>query len=368
MRAVATCLALCAGLAVPASGQGLTERAPSLDDGWVGRSGVLHFHFMHRFEVAETPDRKVSNVPTFLLAAGLPFDVLAGVRYATASRLIDFSEPNEWEGFARWSGLRQEAGAPLDVAAEVAYNELAGSVDGELTLARAVGPVRLIAAGRAFSAYADSSERFAVAGGAVVRLHRFLALAGDVAAPFDLEEDERLAWSAGVHMTIPYTPHSLSLHVSNVNTTTLQGSTLGRGATRWGFEFTVPLTLARYASALGAGAGREAEPSPSTGGDTIVVGMTNTLRFTPETVRIRAGETVVWRNDSDIMHTVTADPARAAVAGNVRLPEGAASFDSGAMEPGATYARRFDLAGEYRYVCLPHERAGMVGVVIVAPR
>ena len=367
MSRLATCVALCAALAVPASGQGLEDRPPSLDDGWVGRSGVLHFHFMHRFERAETPDHKISNSPTFLVAAGLPFDVLAGVHYATASRLISFSEPNELEAFARWSPLRQEGGAPLDVAAEVAYNELAGSVDGELTLARALGPVRLIAAGRGFSAYADSADRFAVAGGVVVRLHRFVALAGDIATPLDRSDDEHVAWSAGVHLGIPYTPHSLSLHVSNINTTTLQGSTLGRGATRWGFEFTVPLTLSRFTTALGGGENERTSFAVSGTTDTVVVGMTNALRFTPDTVRMRVGQTVVWRNSSDIMHTVTADPARAALAASVRLPEGAAPFDSGPMEPGASFSHRFDVAGEYRYFCLPHERAAMVGVVIVSP-
>lgn len=352
-------------LAVPASGQGLTERAPNLDDAWVGRAGVVHFHFMHRFVVSESPDKKVSNSPTFLAGVGLPFDLLAGARYASNSTLVN-AQPNEWEGFARWSPLRQEQGAPLDVGAELAYNTTAESVDGELTLGRALGPLRLIAAGRAFSAYADSAERFAVAGGAVLRLHRFVALAGDVAMPLDREDDEEVAWSAGLQLGIPYTPHTFSLHLSNVYTTTLQGSSVGRPDARWGFEFTVPITLSRYVPGL-----RGDEPAPayapptSAAGDTVVVGMTNSLAFTPATVRVRVGQTVVWRNMSDIMHTVTADASQAQVAASVRLPEGASPFDSGTMEPGTSFSHRFTVAGEYRYFCTPHERAGMVGAVIV---
>ena len=334
-------------LAVPASGQGLTERTPNLDDAWVGQAGVVHFHFMHRFVVSESPDRKVSNSPTFLAGVGLPFDLLAGARYASSSTLVN-AEPNEWEAFARWSPLRQQQGAPLDVGAELSYNTTAESLDGELTLARAIGPLRLIAAGRAFSAYADSADRFAVAGGAVLRLHRFVALAGDVAMPLDREDDEDVAWSAGLQLAIPYTPHSFSLHLSTVDTPTLQGSSLGREEARWGFEFTVPLTLSRYVTAF---AGDEPEPADATAtsaGDTVVVGMTNTLVFSPATVRVRVGQTVLWRNTSDIMHTVTAP-----------------SFDSGSMEPGDSFSHRFTEAGEYPYVCVPHERAGMVGRVIV---
>jgi plastocyanin len=335
----------------------------------------VHFHFLHRFDVAETPDAKVSNSPTFLTAVALPHRLLAGARYASSSVLVN-AEPNEWEAFARWGVLRQERGAPLDAGVEVAWNTTAGSVDGELTLARGLGPIRLIAAGRAFSAYADSTRRFALAGGAVARLHRFVALAGDVALPLDRGDGEDVAWSAGLHLTVPYTPHSLSLHLSNVNTTTLQGSTVGRGDARWGFEFTVPLTLSRFATGFaGGGAGAAASSlaapvpthAPSAGGDTVFVDMGNTLRFAPETVRVRVGQTVVWRNTSDIMHTVTADPARAQVAASVRLPAGAPPFDSGALEPGAAFAHRFTVAGEYRYFCIPHERAGMTGAVVVTP-
>lgn len=360
--------ALLWALALPASGQAVTDRGPNLDDGWVGAAGVLHFHFMHRFDVAETPDHKVSNSPTFLFAVGLPFDVLAGSRYATNSRLVN-AQPNEWELFARWSPLRHERGAPVDVAAEAAFNQTAGSVDGELTLARSIGPLQVIGAARAFSAHADSVGRFAVAGGAVVRLHRYLSIAGDIALPLDRVAGEDPAWSAGLHLAIPYTPHSLSLHVSNANTTTLQGATVGGGDPRWGFEFTVPLTLSRYVTAFAGGDGEQAAAGAATGarGDTVVVQMTNTLRFVPDTLRVRTGQTVVWRNGSDILHTVTADPERAAVAANVRLPAGAAPFDSGDLEPGQSFAHQFDVAGEYRYVCLPHERAGMVGVVVASP-
>ncbi len=97
-----------------------------------------------------------------------------------------------------------------------------------------------------------------------------------------------------------------------------------------------------------------------------VVGMTNTLSFTQDTVRIQVGETVRWKNNSVIVHTVTADPERATMEKSTRLPEGATAFHSGDLEPEATFERTFEVPGQYRYFCVPHE-AAMRGTVIVDP-
>lgn len=99
--------------------------------------------------------------------------------------------------------------------------------------------------------------------------------------------------------------------------------------------------------------------------DTTLVVMTNDLRFVQDTVRVNVGDTVVWRNDSDLVHTVTADPDRAARKSSVRLPPGADSFHSGSVPSGAVYRHAFPVGGTYRYFCVPHEAAGMIGVVIV---
>lgn len=91
------------------------------------------------------------------------------------------------------------------------------------------------------------------------------------------------------------------------------------------------------------------------------------IQFLPETVTIRAGETIEWRNGSKLGHTVTADPEKAANPDHVQLPEGAATFDSGDLAPGETYRRTFDVPGTYQYFCIPHEAAGMVGTIVVKP-
>ena len=88
-------------------------------------------------------------------------------------------------------------------------------------------------------------------------------------------------------------------------------------------------------------------------------------RFTPQVVRVRSGQTVQWRNTSLIDHTVTADKSLAADPDNVILPQGAASFHSGEIDAGDVWTHTFTIPGTYRYVCLPHEKKGMIGTVIV---
>lgn len=96
-----------------------------------------------------------------------------------------------------------------------------------------------------------------------------------------------------------------------------------------------------------------------------VVTMSNELHFTPSPVTVHVGQTVEWRNDSDLVHTVTADPSVAAKRADVALPAGAKPFSSDLLQPGAAYEHTFKVAGTYRYFCIPHEAAGMVGEVIV---
>lgn len=105
-------------------------------------------------------------------------------------------------------------------------------------------------------------------------------------------------------------------------------------------------------------AGAQAEPAAT-------IEMTDDLAFAPETVTIAAGETVLWKNTSSIVHTVTADPEKAANADHVDLPDGAEPFDSGFIGAGESYSRTFETPGHYTYFCIPHEAAGMIGELVV---
>ncbi|HET7458791.1 MAG TPA: hypothetical protein VFJ74_14175, partial [Gemmatimonadaceae bacterium] len=251
-------LSVVAAAATPraASGQSLLDRPPNMSGAWTGAPGTLYFHFVHRFSSSGAPERKVTSVPTFLVAAGLPKHLLVGVNYSTNSTLSP-RFPNEWELLGRWTPVAEDYGAPLDLGGQVDYNNAARGPDAELSAARHVGPVRLLVAGRALTNPADtgSAMRYAVAGGAVVRLGTYLSLTGDVASMTRRETGERVAWSAGVHFAIPLTPHTVSIQATNTLVTTLQGASRGAKDVRYGFEFTIPLTLRRYF-------GRRATPAP----------------------------------------------------------------------------------------------------------
>ncbi|MCW9708772.1 cupredoxin domain-containing protein [Fodinibius salsisoli] len=95
------------------------------------------------------------------------------------------------------------------------------------------------------------------------------------------------------------------------------------------------------------------------------VEMTNTMKFNPDTVIIKNGQTVQWKNSSLLAHSVTGDPSQATIKGSATLPKGADSFDSGMMDPDQTYQHTFSLPGTYQYFCIPHEGAKMYGWIIV---
>jgi plastocyanin len=90
------------------------------------------------------------------------------------------------------------------------------------------------------------------------------------------------------------------------------------------------------------------------------------MRFVPETVTIKAGDTVHWTNPHNTSHTVTFDPSKAATTANAALPAGVEPFDSGGIEEEGAYSHIFTVKGTYKYVCVYHENMGMIGTVIVS--
>lgn len=334
----------------PLAAQSALDRPPNLTGAWAGSPGTIQFNFIHRFEVSDPPLRKVTNSPTLTLATGLGRRALLGFAYASNSSLVP-AYPNEWEFFGRWVPVARSAGHPLDVAVQAGYNLAAESVDGEVLVARELGRVRLLGAARAFSdAYATSEERLALAAGASLRLTPWLAVSGDYGTLLDRDDGERWTWGAGAQLGVPYTPHSLSVHATNVNTGTLQGTSRGT-KTRWGFEYTVPITLRRYIPGLrggsretddgdgAAGAGtRTPAPLPAPGADTVLVEVRQ-LAYGEDELRIRRGTTVTWVNRDPLVHTVTADDG---------------SFDSDSIEPESRWSRTFPEAGAFPYHCTPH--------------
>jgi copper-containing nitrite reductase/plastocyanin len=96
------------------------------------------------------------------------------------------------------------------------------------------------------------------------------------------------------------------------------------------------------------------------------VGMTD-MGFVPAAITVNAGDKVVWKNSSPVIHNVVDDASKALSVVDVKLPSGARPFDSGMLQPGQSYSRVFTEPGVYRYVCTLHEGSGMKGVVIVKP-
>ncbi|MBI4544172.1 MAG: cupredoxin family copper-binding protein [Gemmatimonadetes bacterium] len=195
----------------------------------------------------------------------------------------------------------------------------------------------------------------------------------DSEEPTGQGNEEDIAWSAGIQLAIPYTPHTLSLHAANSITSTLQGASRGSGTIRYGFEFTIPLHLRRYfgggapaaAEAPPHGAGEEApaagkpaeaeageEPVPEAGGEPAAAAAVRVsirdFAFAPARLEVAAGSTVTWTNNDQLAHSATAD---------------AGDWESGLIQPGRSSSRKFEKPGTYAYHCTPHPF--MKAVVVV---
>jgi plastocyanin len=104
------------------------------------------------------------------------------------------------------------------------------------------------------------------------------------------------------------------------------------------------------------------------------VGM-RAMAFVPATIEISAGETLVWYNNNDRPHTVTAyddeipDEADFFATGDfdstAAAVEGYENGLRGTVDPGESYEHTFEVPGTYRCFCVPHESGGMIGVVTV---
>ncbi len=80
--------------------------------------------------------------------------------------------------------------------------------------------------------------------------------------------------------------------------------------------------------------------------------------FSPGSISVRAGTTVMWTNDeaSAVPHTVTS--------GTPNAPSG--MFDSGTLNPGQTFQFTFTTPGTFAYFCRIHG-AAMTGTITVTP-
>lgn len=104
------------------------------------------------------------------------------------------------------------------------------------------------------------------------------------------------------------------------------------------------LGLALVVSA-GCGSGTNTTPTtpkttpkttPSSGSTSISI---IDFAFQPSTTTITVGTTVTWKNNGAVAHTVTSDTG---------------AFDSGQLQPGASYTHTFNASGAFPYHCANH--------------
>ncbi|RDD61859.1 plastocyanin/azurin family copper-binding protein [Ferruginivarius sediminum] len=85
--------------------------------------------------------------------------------------------------------------------------------------------------------------------------------------------------------------------------------------------------------------------------------------FDPIGLHIPVGSKVRWICEASL-HTATAyHPSNGNRAR--RIPKGAKPWDSGYLSPGDEFAVTLTQPGVYDFFCQPHERAGMVGRIVV---
>ena len=335
-------------LPVPrAAAQSALGRTPNTRPSWAAAPGAV-FVFAHRFEFLAGGDEML-NVPTLTLGSSLSSRLAVGLDFSSNSELVaeklGQNETQYWLAAALVERPRGRLGSTI------AYNTAAKSVDGAVTAAVRASGISLVAEGRAFSdALATGSAGFAGTIGAVLHLTPNLELSADVGQLLDPDTLGR-AWSAGIGIAIPGTPHTFSINASNGGAQTLQGVSrpkdLGPESVRYGFAFSAPLgSRTQWARVF-----RRASLETSEQRDTSVVRVAiRAVAYAPREVRIRVGQTIEWRNEDPVVHTVTADD------------EG---WESGFLVEGGTFRQTFREAGRYPYHCQPHPQ--MKAVVIVEP-
>ena len=127
----------------------------------------------------------------------------------------------------------------------------------------------------------------------------------------------------------------------------------------------VRVAIVAVAAALAAALALLPDPAKAAGSPIVIKMADKQPFYTPSKVSIRVGDTVQWVNAGETVHSISTNAAMAQNRNDTSMPKGAQAFDSGFIPPGGDYSYTFTVPGTYRYFCLPHEKAGMVGVIVV---
>lgn len=85
--------------------------------------------------------------------------------------------------------------------------------------------------------------------------------------------------------------------------------------------------------------------APPTASHTVII---EALRYSPPTIEVNKGDTIVWRNKDPFPHTVTTQNR---------------AFDSGQIAEGKSWKFKAKQSGEFTYICTLHPT--MKGTLIV---
>lgn len=96
----------------------------------------------------------------------------------------------------------------------------------------------------------------------------------------------------------------------------------------------------------------------------VTVDATDTLKFVPASVCLKAGGTITWKNTGTIVHTTTDESSLAANPSDAEVPSGAKGWNN-PLNPGGSFSIKLTVAGTYKYFCIPHESLGMLGQITV---
>jgi plastocyanin len=127
----------------------------------------------------------------------------------------------------------------------------------------------------------------------------------------------------------------------------------------------VRVAIVAAAAAIAAALALLPDPARAAGSPVVIKMADKQPFYEPAKVAIKVGDTVQWVNGGETVHSVSTSAANAQNPNDTSMPKGAVAFDSGFIPPGGDYSYTFTVPGTYRYFCLPHEKAGMVGVIIV---
>ncbi len=155
------------------------------------------------------------------------------------------------------------------------------------------------------------------------------------------------------------------IRISEISTNRLGRRSFLAGLAVAGAGTVVACSSGGGAQSTSSTGGSSSSGGSAQGGSTTTVKMTDDNKFSPDTVTISKGGTVTWQNSSSTVHTATCDASKVANKADVALPDGAQPFDSGLIQAGQSWSHTFDVAGTYKYTCIPHETLGMHGTVIV---